>query len=142
MSEPLIDLADIQLSFGLGAARTEVLNGASLRLMPGETVALLGPSGSGKSSLLAVAAGLEQAGGGQALLLGRDMGALDEDSLARLRGRGVGIVLQSFHLLPTMTALENVAVPLELAGEKDARERAGAELAAVGLGHRLGHYPA
>ena len=142
MSEPLIDLADIRLSFGQGAARTEVLNGASLRLMPGESVALLGPSGSGKSSLLAVAAGLERAGGGQALLLGRDMGALDEDSLARLRGRGVGIVLQAFHLLPTMTALENVAVPLELAGEKDARTRGGAELEAVGLGHRLGHYPA
>jgi putative ABC transport system ATP-binding protein len=142
MSDPLIDLADIQLSFGQGAARTEVLNGASLRLMPGETVALLGPSGSGKSSLLAVAAGLERASGGQALLLGRDMGALDEDRLARLRGRGVGIVLQSFHLLPTMTALENVAVPLELAGEKQARDRAAAELEAVGLGHRLGHYPA
>jgi putative ABC transport system ATP-binding protein len=142
MSDPLIDLADIQLSFGQGAARTEVLTGASLRLMPGETVALLGPSGSGKSSLLAVAAGLERASGGQALLLGRDMGALDEDRLARLRGRGVGIVLQSFHLLPTMTALENVAVPLELAGEKQARDRAAAELEAVGLGHRLGHYPA
>jgi len=142
MTEPLIDLADIQLSFGQDSARTEVLNGASLRLMPGETVALLGPSGSGKSSLLAVAAGLERAGGGQALLLGSDMSALDEDRLARLRGRGVGIVLQSFHLLPTMTARENVAVPLELAGAKDARERARAELEAVGLGHRLDHYPA
>ncbi len=142
MSEPLIDLSDIRLSFGQGSARTDVLNGASLRLMPGESVALLGPSGSGKSSLLAVAAGLERAGGGQALLLGSDMTALDEDALARLRGRGVGIVLQSFHLLPTMTALENVAVPLELAGAKDARERARAELEAVGLGHRLGHYPA
>ena len=142
MTEPLIDLADIRLAFGEGAARTEVLDGASLRLMPGETVALLGPSGSGKSSLLAVAAGLERAGGGRALLLGSDMGALDEDRLARLRGRGVGIVLQSFHLLPTMTALENVAVPLELAGEKDARDRAQVELEAVGLGHRLDHYPA
>jgi putative ABC transport system ATP-binding protein len=142
MSDPLIDLADIQLSFGQGAARTEVLTGASLRLMPGETVALLGPSGSGKSSLLAVAAGLERASGGQALLLGRDMGALDEDRLARLRGRGVGIVLQSFHLLPTMTALVNVAVPLEMADETPARDRAAAELEAVGLGHRLGHYPA
>src|SRR5688572_29721948 len=127
MTEPLIDLADIQLAFGTGAARTEVPNGASLRLMPGESVALLGPSGSGKSSLLAIAAGLERAGGGQALLLGSDMSALDEDRLARLRGRGVGIVLQSFHLLPTMTALENVAVPLELAGEKDARDRARVE---------------
>ena len=142
MTEPLIDLADIRLSFGNEDARTEVLNGASLRLMPGETVALLGPSGSGKSSLLAVAAGLERAGGGQALLLGSDMSALDEDRLARLRGRGVGIVLQSFHLLPTMTAEENVAVPLELAGVKDARQRARAELEAVGLGHRLDHYPA
>jgi putative ABC transport system ATP-binding protein len=142
MTEPLIDLADIHLSFGKGAARTEVLNGANLRLMPGETLALLGPSGSGKSSLLAIAAGLERAGGGQALLLGSDMSALDEDRLARLRGRGVGIVLQSFHLLPTMTAIENVAVPLELAGAKDARERARAELEAVGLGHRLDHYPA
>jgi putative ABC transport system ATP-binding protein len=142
MSEPLIDLADIRLSFGQGDAKTEVLNGASLRLMPGESAALLGPSGSGKSSLLAVAAGLERAGGGQALLLGSDMTVLDEDALARLRGRGVGIVLQSFHLLPTMTALENVAVPLELAGAGDARERARAELEAVGLGHRLGHYPA
>jgi putative ABC transport system ATP-binding protein len=142
MTEPLIDLADIFLSFGEGAARTEVLNGASLRLMPGESLALLGPSGSGKSSLLAVAAGLERAGGGQALLLGQDMGALDEDRLARLRGRGVGIVLQSFHLLPTMTALENVAVPLELAGAGDAKDRARAELEAVGLGHRLDHYPA
>jgi putative ABC transport system ATP-binding protein len=142
MSEPLIDLTDIRLSFGQGEATTEVLNGASLRLMPGESAALLGPSGSGKSSLLAVAAGLERAGGGTALLLGSDMTALDEDALARLRGRGVGIVLQSFHLLPTMTALENVAVPLELAGAGDARERAQAELEAVGLGHRLGHYPA
>ena len=142
MTDPLIDLAGIRLSFGQGAARTEVLNGASLRLMPGESVALLGPSGSGKSSLLAIAAGLERASVGQALLLGSDTGALDEDSLARLRGRGVGIVLQSFHLLPTMTALENVAVPLELAGATDARERARAELEAVGLGHRLNHYPA
>ena len=142
MSEPLIDLSDIRLSFGQGAARTDVLNGASLRLMPGESAALLGPSGSGKSSLLAVAAGLERASGGEALLLGSDMTALDEDALARLRGRGVGIVLQSFHLLPTMTALENVAVPLELAGADQARERSRAELEAVGLGHRLGHYPA
>ena len=141
MTLPLIDLSDVRLSFGAGDARVDVLNGASLRLLPGETAALLGPSGSGKSSLLAVIAGLERASGGQALLLGSDMGALDEDALARLRGRGVGIVLQSFHLLPTMTALENVAVPLELAGDKDAKDRARAELEAVGLGHRLDHYP-
>ena len=142
MTEPLIDLADVRLSYGDGEARVDVLNGASLRLMPGESAALLGPSGSGKSSLLAVAAGLERAGAGKAMLLGSDMGALDEDSLARLRGCGVGIVLQSFHLLPTMTALENVAVPLELAGESLARDRARTELGAVGLGHRLHHYPA
>ena len=142
MTEPLIDLADVRLSFGEGAARVDVLNGASLSLLPGESAALLGPSGSGKSSLLAVTAGLERATGGKARLLGSDMGALDEDALARLRGRGVGIVLQSFHLLPTMTAIENVAVPLELAGEKDAKDRARAELEAVGLGHRLNHYPA
>ena len=142
MTDPLIDLSDIRLSFGQGAAQVEVLNGASLRLMPGESAALLGASGSGKSSLLAVTAGLERASGGRALLLGSDTGALDEDSLARLRGSGVGIVLQSFHLLPTMTALENVAVPLELAGATDARARARAELEAVGLGHRLDHYPA
>ena len=142
MTLPLIDLSDVRLSFGSAAARVDVLNGASLRLLPGETAALLGPSGSGKSSLLAVIAGLERAGAGKALLLGSDMAALDEDALARLRGRGVGIVLQSFHLLPTMTAIENVAVPLELAGDKDARERARAELEAVGLDHRLDHYPA
>ena len=142
MTAPLIDLVDIRLSFGKDAARVDVLNGASLRLLPGESAALLGPSGSGKSSLLAVIAGLERASAGQAMLLGSDMAALDEDALARLRGRGVGIVLQSFHLLPTMTALENVAVPLELAGDKDASERARAELRAVGLGHRFDHYPA
>ena len=142
MTEPLIDLADVHLTFGEGEARVEVLSGASLRLLAGETAALLGPSGSGKSSLLAIAAGLERATSGKAMLLGHDMGALDEDRLARLRGRGVGIVLQAFHLLPTMTALENVAVPLELAGSEDARARARAELEAVDLKHRLDHYPA
>ena len=142
MSEPLIDLIDVRLSFGEGEARINVLDGASLTLLPGESVALLGPSGSGKSSLLAVTAGLERVQSGRALLLGQDMGALNEDALARLRGRGVGIVLQSFHLLPTMTAIENVAVPLELAGDRGAKARARAELDAVGLGHRLDHYPA
>ena len=142
MNAPLIHLADVRLTLGRGDARTEILKGVSLRLMPGETLALLGPSGSGKSSLLAVVAGLERASGGAVRLLGADAGALGEDALARMRGRDIGIVLQSFQLLPTMTALENVAVPLELARVPDARARAETELAAVGLGHRLGHYPA
>ena len=142
MTDALIELEDVRLSLGDGTAQTEILKGVSLRLLPGESAALLGPSGSGKSSLLAVAAGLEKASAGKAMLLGRDMNALDEDSLARLRGRGVGIVLQAFHLLPTMTALEHVAVPLELASVADARARAEEELKAVGLGHRLDHYPA
>ena len=142
MSQPLIDLRDIRLTLGTGDVRTEILKGVSLRLDPGESVAVLGPSGSGKSSLMAVIAGLERADDGQARLAGQDIGGLGEDDLARLRGRSLGIILQAFHLLPTMTALENVAVPLELAGAADARARARAELGAVGLGHRLTHYPA
>jgi putative ABC transport system ATP-binding protein len=142
MSQPLIDLRDIRLTLGTGDVRTEILKGVSLRLDPGESVAVLGPSGSGKSSLMAVIAGLERADDGRARLAGQDIGGLGEDDLARLRGRSLGIILQAFHLLPTMTALENVAVPLELAGAADARPRARAELDAVGLGHRLTHYPA
>ena len=142
MTEPLIDLADVRLTLGQGDARTEILKGVSLRLMPGETLALIGPSGSGKSSLMAVVAGLERATSGSVRLLGQDASALGEDALARMRGRDIGIVLQSFQLLPTMTALENVAVPLELARVADPGKRAEAELRAVGLGHRLGHYPA
>ena len=142
MTDPLIDLADVRLTLGKGEARTEILRGVSLRLMPGETLAIIGPSGSGKSSLMAVVAGLERATVGTVRLLGEDASALGEDALARMRGRDIGIVLQSFQLLPTMTAIENVAVPLELARIGDARARAEAELAAVGLGHRLHHYPA
>ena len=142
MTDPLIDLADVRLTLGQGDARTAILKGVSLTLLPGETLALLGPSGSGKSSLMAVVAGLERATSGSVRLLGQDASALGEDALARMRGRDIGIILQSFQLLPTMTALENVAVPLELARVADARDRARAELAAVGLGHRLGHYPA
>ena len=142
MTEPLIDLEDIRLTLGQGDVRTEILKGVSLRLDPGESVAVLGPSGSGKSSLMAVISGLERADAGRARLGGRDIGGLGEDDLAKLRGRSVGIILQAFHLLPTMTAIENVAVPLELARVADARERAQAELEAVGLGHRLTHYPA
>ncbi len=142
MNEPLIDLADVRLTLGKGDARTEILKGVSLRLERGETLAVLGPSGSGKSSLMAVVSGLERASSGSVRLLGEDASALGEDALARMRGRDIGIVLQSFQLLPTMTALENVSVPLELARVPHARDRAAAELATVGLGHRLGHYPA
>ena len=142
MTTALIELADVRLTLGQGGVRTEILKGISLRLDPGESLAILGPSGSGKSSLMAVVAGLERATSGTVRLLGEDASALGEDSLARMRGRDIGIVLQSFQLLPTMTSLENVSVPLELARVADARERAEAELVAVGLGHRLTHYPA
>jgi putative ABC transport system ATP-binding protein len=142
MTTALIELADVRLTLGQGEVRTEILKGISLRLDPGESLAILGPSGSGKSSLMAVVAGLERATSGSVRLLGQDASALGEDALARMRGRDIGIVLQSFQLLPTMTALENVSVPLELARVTDARARAEAELVAVGLGHRLTHYPA
>ena len=142
MSEPLIDLNDVRLTLGEGDVRTEILKGVSLRLEPGESVAVLGPSGSGKSSLMAVVAGLERPDAGRVELAGQDIGGMNEDALARLRGRSLGIILQAFHLLPTMTAIENVSVPLELAGVDDPRGRAAFELEAVGLSHRLGHYPA
>jgi len=142
MPEPLIDLHDIRLTLGRGAARTEILRGVDLRLDEGETLAILGPSGSGKSSLMAVISGLERPTSGSARLLGEDVVAMNEDQLARLRGRSIGIVLQAFHLLPTMTAIENVAVPLELARDSAARDKARAELTAVGLAARDGHYPA
>ena len=142
MTNPLIELADVRLTLGEGEVRTEILKGISLRLDPGESLAILGPSGSGKSSLMAVVAGLERATSGTVRLLGQDASALGEDALARMRGRDIGIVLQSFQLLPTMTAIENVSVPLELARVPDARARAEAELVSVGLGHRLAHYPA
>ncbi|WP_029005119.1 ABC transporter ATP-binding protein [Azorhizobium doebereinerae] len=139
---PAIDLRDVDLSLGAGAARVHVLKGVSLAIAPGETVGLVGPSGSGKSTLLMVMAGLERVDRGVVRVAGVDVTALDEDRLARFRGAHVGIVFQSFHLIPTMTALENVAVPLELAGRPDAFARAAEELTAVGLGHRLTHYPA
>ena len=142
MSEPLIDLQDVRLTLGEGDVRTEILKGVSLRLDPGESLAVLGPSGSGKSSLMAIIAGLERADEGEVRLAGQDIGQLNEDQLARLRGRSLGIILQAFHLLPTMTALENVSVPLELAAIDEPRGRAAFELEQVGLGHRLTHYPA
>ena len=143
MASPyVIDVADVTLSLGSGAGRVDILRGIDLAVAPGESVALLGPSGSGKSSLMAVLSGLERASGGRVQIGGADFAVLDEDGLARARRGRIGIVLQAFHLLPTMTALENVAVPLELAGADDAFDRAAAELEAVGLGHRLTHYPA
>jgi putative ABC transport system ATP-binding protein len=119
----------------------EVLRGIDLDIATGEVVALLGPSGSGKSSLMAVLSGLERASGGSVMVAGADFSGLDEDGLAAARRGRIGIVLQAFHLLPTMTAAENVATPMELAGMKDASARAIAELEAVGLGHRTSHYP-
>lgn len=141
MTQPLIQLDDVRLTLGQGAARTEILRGISLSIAEGETVAVLGASGSGKSSLMSIIAGLERATSGTARVLGEDMGALGEDQLARLRGRSIGVVLQAFHLLPTMTALQNVMVPMELVGAPDPRGRASAELAAVGLAARENHYP-
>jgi putative ABC transport system ATP-binding protein len=138
---PLVLLEDVALTLASAAGPVDILRGISLDLQPGETVALVGPSGSGKTSLLMVLAGLERPTRGRVLLAGHDLGALDENALARLRRGHVGIVFQSFHLLPTMTALENVAIPLELVGDRDALATAAAALARVGLGHRLGHYP-
>ena len=139
---PVISARNLRLTLGDGPAAVEILRGIDLDVASGETLALLGPSGSGKSSLMAVLTGLERATSGTLTVAGADFETLDEDALARARRGRIGIVLQAFHLLPTMTAQENVATPLELAGEKDAWERAAAELAAVGLGHRLDHYPA
>lgn len=140
--EPAITLAGVNLSLGQGAARVHILKGIDLNIGSGEAIGLIGPSGSGKSTLLMVMAGLERADAGSVTVAGEELGRLDEDALARFRGRNVGIVFQSFHLIPTMTALENVAVPLELAGVADASERAQAELESVGLGQRIHHYPA
>jgi putative ABC transport system ATP-binding protein len=139
---PAISAHDLRLTLGSGDSAVEILKGIDLTVPQGQTLALLGPSGSGKSSLMAVLSGLERASSGGLRVAGADFAALDEDSLARARRGRIGIVLQAFHLLPTMTALENVATPLELAGMAGAQERAAAELAAVGLGHRLTHYPA
>src|SRR5215472_753950 len=135
-------LNGVNLSLGRGAARVHILRDISLHIGRGEAVALLGPSGSGKSTLLMVMTGLERPDSGAVVVAGQDLRKLDEDALARFRGKQIGIVFQAFHLIPTMTALENVATPLELSGAHDALKRAASELAAVGLGQRLQHYPA
>jgi putative ABC transport system ATP-binding protein len=140
-SSYVIDAENVTLALGTGAARVEILRGIDLKVANGESVALLGPSGSGKSSLMAVLSGLERATSGTIRIAGSDFTALDEDGLARARQGRIGIVLQAFHLLPTMTAHENVAVPLELSGDGGAFAVAAGELQAVGLGHRLTHYP-
>jgi len=136
------DIAIRARNVTLSLGTVDILKGIDLDVARGESLAILGASGSGKSSLMAVLSGLERASGGSVTIAGADYRALDEDALARARRGRVGIVLQSFHLLPTMTALENVAVPLELAGTPDAFVRATRELEAVGLKHRLDHYPA
>jgi putative ABC transport system ATP-binding protein len=139
---PLVLLENISLTLASAAGAVDILRGVSLAIAPGEAVALVGPSGSGKSSLMMVLAGLERPNAGRVAVAGQDLAALDENGLARLRLRHIGIVFQAFHLLPTMTALENVAIPRELAGARDAMAEAAAALAGVGLAHRLGHYPA
>ncbi len=141
MPRPVIDLADVHLSLGAGASRVHILKGVSLAIEQGTSVGIVGPSGSGKSTLLMVMAGLERADSGHVVIAGEDLGRMGESALARFRGATVGIVFQSFHLIPTMTALENVAVPLELQGAGNAFERARAELDSVGLDNRARHYP-
>lgn len=139
---PIIQTTSLTLTLPSAAGPVDILRGITLSLPEGATVGIVGPSGSGKSSLMAVLSGLEQATTGSVIVDGTDLVALNEDALARFRRGRIGIVLQSFHLIPTMTALENVAVPLELAGVEDAFDRAAEELDAVGLSHRLRHYPA
>jgi putative ABC transport system ATP-binding protein len=138
---PLVVLDEVHLTLGSAAGPVNVLRGVSLAIEPGETVSVVGPSGSGKSTLLMVLGGLERPSAGRVAIDGTNLGALGEDALARLRRARIGIVFQSFHLIPTMTALENVAIPLELAGRSDAFAVAAEGLETVGLGHRLGHYP-
>jgi putative ABC transport system ATP-binding protein len=141
MERPLIRLDDVRLTLASAAGPVNVLRGISLSIDAGTTVGLVGPSGSGKSTLMMILGGLERASAGQVEVAGCDLSTLGEDALARFRRENVGIVFQSFHLVPTMTALENVAVPLELAGRKDAFVLAHEGLEAVGLAHRLSHYP-
>lgn len=142
MKDMVLSFRDVELTLQGNAGPVNILRSITLDVTRGETVGLIGPSGSGKSSLLMLMGGLERATSGAVSALGHDLTALGEDALARFRREHMGVVFQSFHLIPTMTALENVATPLELAGRRDAFDRAEEELRTVGLGHRLDHYPA
>src|SRR6185503_2692765 len=141
IGKPLILLEDVRLTLTSAAGAVNVLRGISAKIQSGSTIGLVGPSGSGKSTLMMVLGGLERVTSGKVEIAGTDLGALSEDALARFRRDRIGIVFQSFHLVPTMTALENVAVPLELADRDDAFAAAAAGLEAVGLKERLLHYP-
>ncbi|WP_170937000.1 MULTISPECIES: ABC transporter ATP-binding protein [Rhodomicrobium] len=142
MPEKIIELKSVHLTLHSRAGSVKILRGVDLAIGEGETVGIVGPSGSGKSTLLMIMTGLEKASSGIVNIAGQDFMALGEDGLARARGENIGIVFQSFHLVPTMTALENVALPLEFLGRANARERAAEVLGTVGLGHRLDHFPA
>lgn len=141
MTKTIIDLKNADLTLGRDAASVHVLKGMNLTIETGESVGIVGPSGSGKSTLLMVLAGLERLDKGEIHIAGSALHALSEDQVAEFRGRTIGIVFQSFHLIPNMTALENVAVPLELANVPNAFDKARNELVSVGLGERLNHYP-
>lgn len=141
MPDPVLSLSKVQLSLKGNAGHVDILRDISLAVPKGQTVGMVGPSGSGKSSLLMLMGGLERATSGSVTALGHDLSTMNEDALARFRRSHMGVVFQSFHLIPTMTALENVATPLELAGVTDAFARAEAELASVGLADRIHHYP-
>jgi putative ABC transport system ATP-binding protein len=141
MGDLSIDLRDVRLTLESGAGPVNILRGIDLAVRPGETVSVVGPSGSGKSTMMMIVGGLERPSSGRVRVAGKDLVAMGEDALALFRRDHVGIVFQNFHLVPTMTALENVAIPMEFAGRRDAFDRARAGLEAVGLGHRLTHYP-
>ncbi|MDH3230196.1 MAG: ATP-binding cassette domain-containing protein [Alphaproteobacteria bacterium] len=138
---PIVAVSGLELTLSSAAGAVEILRGIDVEIGPGEQVALVGASGAGKSSMMMIVGGLERASAGSVLVAGYDLTDMSEDELALFRRENVGIVFQSFHLIPTMTALENVAIPLEFAGHRDAFALAAAELEAVGLGHRTGHYP-
>ncbi|MBN9495928.1 MAG: ABC transporter ATP-binding protein [Alphaproteobacteria bacterium] len=139
--DPILRLAGVHLKLASQAGEVNILRGVDLSVAPGETVAVVGPSGSGKSTMMMIVAGLERPTQGEVHVAGQNLTTLDEDGLALFRRRSIGIVFQAFHLIPTMTALENVAIPLEFAGDAKAWVKAKAALESVGLGHRLTHYP-